>query len=445
MQQALSDREILAKYGIIFDGSQDRKLSQFGGLAPVFQMLKKGRIRERLEELLGPTKARSILQLGLSILAGGKSLEDGHRVAQDPVVQKFLKNPVGPVELGRNFKSFSRSQIESFHDFNRSLAMLELAQLIPQEEEIIFDVDATAVEKYGSQEGVEHGYVERDKIESCYQYLFFRCHNLNTFFYGTVRAGSSHSQNGWVEYLEQFLPPFKKQWKVCIRADSGYFSERMVDCTAENEARFFVKAAMIVTRQNLAQNSADLVWFADSRSGSEYASYLTNTGRGTPYREIYRRTKVENNQLSLLESAAYRYDCLTTNDLIITEAEAFLFYNGRANIENNIRELKNDWSLGKIVTDDFDANDVITQVILFFYILLSHLKRTVFPEEMKRHQLSTLRTRLFNIPAGLFRTARKNWSRIQNAFSSEKIYAAIMRGIESLRSWILAPPELKLS
>ncbi len=66
-------------------------------------------------------------------------------------------------------------------------------------------MDATSVEKYGSQEGVEKGYVGADQPESCYQYLLIYFNNRKTFLYGTIRAGSSHSQNDFCGYLTRIF------------------------------------------------------------------------------------------------------------------------------------------------------------------------------------------------------------------------------------------------
>lgn len=441
MQTQETDREILARYGIVFDTRPDARLSQFGGVAPILEFLKKGRVRQRLAEIYGEKKARSLLQLCIALITGAKSLEDVHRVGQDPVVRKFIGNPVGPTELSRDFKAFTRTEVESLHEWCMSLPILELLQFVDQGEELVFDVDATSVQKYGHQEGVEMGYIEQNKIEDCYQYLLFRLHNLNTFFYGTIRGGSAHSQNGYTGYLERFLPAFERRWKLAFRTDSGFFSERAFDLYTQYSVRAFCKAPMIETRQSFAQVSAELTWISDPKQvGVEYASYLTKTAAGTTYREIYKRAKISKSQLSLFESVGYRYDCLATNDFTILEWDAFVFYNGRAHVENNIKELKQDYQLGKIVTESFDANDVITQVTLLAYILVQHFKRTSLPDDMGRMRLGTLRWSAFNIPAGLFREARRQWLRLQNVFQTEAFYAGIYRRLDQLRSWVLSPP-----
>jgi len=75
--------------------------------------------------------------------------------------------------------------------------------------------------------------------------------------------------------------------------------------------------------------------------------------------------------------------------------------------------------LGKIVTDSFDANDVITQATMMAYMLIQVLKNEVLPPKMNRMRLSTLRTQVFNIPAFIIKKAR------------------------SFYSWVLEPPLLK--
>ena len=79
------------------------------------------------------------------------------------------------------------------------------------------------------------------------------------------------------------------------------------------------------------------------------------------------------------------------------------------------------------MTDDFNANDVITQVTMLTYILMRHFQNEFLPEKMKKHVLSTIRNHVFNIPA-LFRTGqRRIFLKIKNVFCSEEVYAKIMR------------------
>lgn len=436
------------EFGIVFDSSP--KISQLGGLRILTEFLDKGKFFERLQKNFGSQKARTVLQTLLGLVAGANDFEEIARISRDPVVYKFLKrglvSAVGATQLSRDFKAFTRAELEELHRFVSGVAIAELFQGLSQGAKVTIDVDATAVEKFGSQEGVEEGYIETDVIEPCYQYLFFRVHELDTLFYGTIRGGAAHSQNGYCEYLKRFLPILSKQWSATFRTDCGYFDEASFDLYSEYDCTFFCKAPMSQTRQSFVVASKDLVWRYDERTRAEYASYITQTKARTKYREIYKRkkSKSKSGQLALLEEVTYSYDCLATNDLVIDETEAYRFYNGRANIENTNRELKYNYALGKLVTDTFTANDAITQTTILTYVIISHLKREHLPREMRRFSLQTLRWKLFNLPGRLLVTARQELLRIKNLFAKPQDYLETFRKIrdKSRNSWVLHPPPL---
>jgi hypothetical protein len=433
-------KKILLDFGIEY--STKSNLSQLGGMKVLLDLLTRGRYRERLSEQFGPYKTRSLLQILIGLWAGARTMVEIGQVGKDPVVRKFIGAVVEEAQLGRDVRSFDKSEIEALHDFNISQTIFDLVQKTPQDETLYFDVDATSVEKFGHQEGVEKGYVGQDQPENCYQYLLIYFSNRKTFLHGTIRGGSAHSQNDFCGYLERFLPTLERRWLTVFRADSGYYNEKAFDLFSEHAATFFIKAPMSTSRQNFVQTSPALEWGLET-AGISYASYVTNTKAGTKVREIYKRTaQASDDQMSLLSSASYRYDCLSTNDFTTEESKSFSIYNQRANIENGIKELKEDYQLGMIVTDSFDANDVITQATMMAYALVQLLKNEVLPPKMSRMRLSTLRTQVFNIPGCIVHWARREITRIQNLFLPEELMAEIITRLGKLSSWMLDPPIL---
>jgi Transposase DDE domain group 1 len=439
-------KDLRQEFGVVF-GKSSRGISQLGGLDLFVQFVRKGDFRDRLTAQFGPYKARSMLQLMMGVVAGAKNMEDVERLKNDPVVSKYIGNPVVATQLTRDFKSFSAAELQALHDFNLKLGLYSILESVPLGKRLTIDVDATPVRKYGSQEGVEFGYVDRDKTEPCYQYILFRVHELNIILYGTIRAGSTHSQNGIEDYLNRLLPALKHRWDLILRMDSGFFSEKLFDICAENDTTVFVKAPMSKSRSSFAFHSKELVWRKnpdDAKDAWEYAANMTKTQGGSTWREVFKRTAVildEKADLGLSGVVGYRYQCVATNDFIIEDWKTYPEYNGRSNIENTIKEGKYDYALGDIVTDSFDANDVITQVTILAFNLMAHLKTKVLPVNMAKMWLSTLRTQLFNIPGWLFSHAGKRCLRLYNVFVGAEIYASIYARLKSLRSLVLSPPE----
>lgn len=440
--------QILARNGYRYDCKTP--VSQFGGLGPFISMLDKAGLYKRLKQEFGHFKARTLLQLVVAIVGGAKTMQEVARIGRDPLVKRLIKEPVKEAQLYRNLSKFQKQEIEDFHDFVINIAIYDLLDSwreskLLQAEDLIFDIDATAVKKYGEQEGVEYGYLgSEESIAECYQYLFFRLENRNTFLYGTVRGGAAHSQNNINAYLSRFLPLFEKRWKTIWRSDSGYFNEESFDLYTENDATFFVKAPMIEERLRMAAHSPDLVWQYNKENSAEYASRITCTKAGTKYREVFKRREKASKQQSLFK--LYRYDCIATNDLVKEEEQVFSFYNQRANIENNIKELKHDYHLGQIVSKDFDTNDVITQATLLSYLLVAHFKSIALPPAMQKMRLSTLRWRIFNIAGRVYyNLSRKFVTKVyNNVFVPLNFYADVFLKIEQSLSWVLKPPDMAL-
>jgi hypothetical protein len=120
----------------------------------------------------------------------------------------------------------------------------------------------------------------------------------------------------------------------------------------------------------------------------------------------------------------------------------FTQYNGRANIENAIKELKYDYHLGRIVTKSFDVNDIITQVTMMAHILIQHFKRLILDKKDQKSQLSTLRWKFLNLPTFALRGARRQWYRITNVFMDGKYLIRMLYRLKIKVSFLCHPPPL---
>ncbi len=134
-------------------------MSQPGRMKPMLEILKMGKFRSRFEKLFGVNESRTLVQSILGILAGSRTMVEIGQTGKDPKVNRFIGNVVEEAQLARDFKSFSKQEIDSLHDFNVSQTVFDLVQKVDQADTLYFNGDATHVEKYGHQEGVQKGYV----------------------------------------------------------------------------------------------------------------------------------------------------------------------------------------------------------------------------------------------------------------------------------------------
>jgi len=426
MITTVSYEKIKSDYKLEFVNST--KISLFGGLPTFIIFLEQSNLKERLEEVVGPPAAKAMLQIMLGSLLGARSMEEVALLSKDKVIKGFVGSPLSATRIVRVLRKLSKSEIHALHELSLSNALLDMASCTDKDTYQTIDIDATASEKYGYQEGVAIGYVDRDKLKRCYQYLIVRNDVLNTILYGTIRDGSTHSQNDFCGYLSMILPMFSGQWRLRIRADSGYFNELAFDLCHQNNVHFFVKAPMREARTSQAL-SPHLHWHIDSEDSKvEYATRQTVTKQKTLWNEHFKRVpnpKSEN---------GYNFSCIATNDLNARPSAAYNFYNGRANIENINSELKGDLGLGSIVTKWFDVNDIITQSTIILYQMLSHFKRTCLDKADQDKRAATLRDSLFKVPAEILRSARYEWLRVYTQLFDGLSYARIFARIEALKN-----------
>ena len=98
----------------------------------------------------------------------------------------------------------------------------------------------------------------------------------------------------------------------------------------------------------------------------------------------------------LLEVPGYTFHVLVTT-LGHSPVQTWRFYNSRAESENRIKELKEDFGAGGFCLHSFDGTEAAFRLICFLFNLIADFKREVTRDEAPR--LMTLRTRLLVVGA----------------------------------------------
>ena len=209
----VSSEEIKQNYKLEFVNMT--KISLFGGLPTFIRFLKQTDLRAHLKELAGANAAKAMLQVMLGSLMGASSMEDIALLSKDKVVSEFIGSPLSATRITRVLRSLEKSQIQALHELSLSNALLDMASGTDKDYFQTLDIDATAANKYGRQEGVAFGYMDGDQIKKCYQYLIVRSEALNTIVYGTIRDGSTHSQNDFCGYLHMITAVQRSMELTC--------------------------------------------------------------------------------------------------------------------------------------------------------------------------------------------------------------------------------------
>lgn len=112
----------------------------------------------------------------------------------------------------------------------------------------------------------------------------------------------------------------------------------------------------------------------------------------------------------LLEIPGFAYSAYTTN-LTLPALQVRTLYLGRADSENRIRELLQDFAISGFVSQKFWATEAAFRLACWGYNLMS-LFRQALLGEASRHTLSTLRVQCFAIGASLGKAGRQKLLRV---------------------------------
>jgi hypothetical protein len=144
------------------------------------------------------------------------------------------------------------------------------------------------------------------------------------------------------------------------------------------------------------------------------------------------RDPVEAQQLTLFKDRKYVYHILVTN-LKIHPWRVWRFYDRRAIIEKDIRELLYDYPLAKIPTEDWTANVAFFQILLLAFNLVHWFKRLCLPPDYHYATLDTVRSDFLVLPAKLYRKDNRNILVLPRDYHYQRQFQAALAKVNGLK------------
>jgi hypothetical protein len=294
------------------------------------------------------------------------------------------------------FARRGRNSLVKLHDVWR-------AAMLGEPSRAGFDLDSTVLTVYGRQERAEVGYKPKKRGRPSYLPLLCFEGNTQDCWEGSYHPGDTHVSTITIPLLERAFPKLPASIReVRVRADAAFFDHEIIEFI-DGKGAFY---AIVARLTRPLKNRLSGLRYRRVSSGV-WAGEFEYCPRGWPGLRrfvVIRRPVPEepSAQLTLFQMGGYSYQALVTN-LTLQPLNLWRFYNQRARAELIIRELKYAYALGKIPTNDFQANEAFLQIVLLAYNLLNWFKRLCVPPHLRRATLQRLRQRLFVVPAQLVR------------------------------------------
>jgi len=297
---------------------------------------------------------------------------------------------------------------------------------------VIFDLDTTVLTVYGRQRHSAVGFNPKKHGRRSYLPLLCFEGQSRDVFYGSYHPGDTHPCAVIEPLLEDVfgkLPEGVPQ--VRVRADGAFYDHDIIEFIEKRRA-FYVIVARLTRR--LQNRLGGLRYRRVSRGvwGAELQYYPYGWDGPRRFAVIRRPIPEEPSaQLHLFQMGRYTYQVFVTN-LGLTPLNLWRFYNRRATAELIIRELKEAYSLGKIPTQDFAANECFFQIALLAYNLLNWFKRLCVPPRWQRTTLQRLRQRFLVVPAQLVRPAGVPTLRLAPGYVYAEDFLNVLKRIKHL-------------
>ncbi|MCI1305838.1 MAG: IS1380 family transposase [Lachnospiraceae bacterium] len=281
--------------------------------------------------------------------------------------------------------------------------MRETVYSIRQPEHMLFDLDSTLLNTYGSQEGEgfnfhyqAHGYHPL----LCYDGL------TGDLLKAELRDGTQYCSNG----ADQFMIPLLKEYRtkypslpLYLRGDSGFAAPKLYDVCEDNDCKYAIR---------LKQNNTLLKYAADVDEALYRATRYNQTDYAVEYGEFeYKASSWTHPRRVVCKVEKPFGQMIHLYTFVVTTMEmapyqVIQFYCGRGKMENFIKEGKSGFDFSSISSHSKVVNANRLQVHALAYNLFNWFRRLVLSASMRKQRIDTIRLKLLKIAAKAVRSAR---------------------------------------
>ncbi len=416
-----------------------KPVSGWGGLLAMMRYFERRGIRQVLASALpdGRTSPNQIAVVDLvlaflvAVLTGGRRFAHVERLRTDEVVQAILGMARMPsaMTLTRYFGGLVRSQVEHL---SAMLGEFVFGQLKRSSLGATLDLDSTIFERYGRQEGSLKGYNPRKHGRPSHHPLLAILAEAKLVLHAWLRSGNTASARGVKAFLAETLARLPQDFRLyAVRADSGFFLSEFLE---ELERRALPYVIAVRLNPLLRRAVAGIPQWQPFGPGLEAGetNYCAH-GWSAPRRLVVVRElldeRPEARGRKLLEVPGYTFHVLVTT-LSHDPVHTWRFYNSRAESENRIKELKEDFGADGFCLQSFDGTEAAFRLICFLFNLVAEFKREVTQDQACR--LSTLRTQVLVVGAILGREGRHTVLRLGLRDRWRHRFATLLQRIAAL-------------
>jgi hypothetical protein len=255
---------------------------------------------------------------------------------------------------------------------------------------LTIDFDSTVITRYGEQQGSAKGYNPNKRGRNSHHPLMAFVSQTRMVANAWLRPGNTAASSNCVAFMEETFDDVLKDKRIgLVRADSGFYTEEILNYLECKTINYVIATRLYPNVKNAIGGLDDWVTLS---AGIELNEMVFKHENGKNRRYIIVRKQVDlrpkaSGKLLFENLPGYRYSCFVTN-LDLPLDQIWNIYNTRADCENRIKELKQDFGLENFCLKDFWATEASFRFIMVAFNLMSLFRHFA----LNHHKKATLKT-----------------------------------------------------
>jgi len=366
---------------------------------------------------------RKVMTLVHSMVAGGDCIDDAD-VLRSGATQGVLAHRVmAPSTLGTFLRAFTFGHVRQLDKVaGIVLARAWAAGAGPGGGPTTIDLDSTVCEVHGyHKQGAAYGYT---RVLGLHPLLATRA-ETGEVLHVRQRKGSANTARGAVRFLSELVARVRRAGAtgaLTVRADSGFWSERVLETCRRLRVAFSVTVRQIPQVKEAIAAIPEADWTPIHYTERGEAQVAETTYKGD--RLVVRRTRLVGPQAALWPD--WRHHAFVTDrrgDAVALDED----HRRHAVTELAIRDLKEGAGMNHCPSGRFFANSAWLVVAALAHNLLRWTASLGLGIEGPV-VAKTIRRRFISLPGRLTRSARRRWLHLPSAWPwREAFFAAVAR------------------
>ncbi len=350
-------------------------------------------------------------------LSVGREPISGDDLASQPTLSR-LENSIGSTELWR-MEEVLLDGFVARHGGERI-------------SRLVIDADATDDPAHGQQEfEFFHGFYD------CHCYLPLLVYvsaddGEQELVASVLRAGNVHAGHRLVSVLKRIVDRLARAFpdtQIVFRGDAGMALPAAYDLCEDAGIGYVISLAKNSRLLELGEET-----LRDARAiYEETAEKVRHFGEFAYAAESWRSERRVVMKAEVVDKGENpRF--VVTNIADMSDEDTYEFYCDRGDVENRIKELKDDLASGRTSCHRFLANQFRLILHAAAFVLLQALRGMLAGTELAHAQVSTLRTRLLKVAARVRETTRRIWLMMPTSYPLKELWMCVMSRLSLARA-----------